>query len=159
MADERDRLQRLRDRLWSALAGLGDVTLNGHPEWHWPGILNVSFAGIAAEALLAAMPEIAVSTGSACASAANEPSHVLKTMGCDAFRARGAVRFSLGRFTTVEEVDYTIAAVRAAVGRLRELSPCWEKRRAVSGTVDWTAPSPGLGSAGASPAHLPTLAR
>lgn len=159
MADERDRLQRLRDRLWSALAGLGDVTLNGHPERHWPGILNVSFAGIAAEALLAAMPEIAVSTGSACASAANEPSHVLKTMGCDAFRARGAVRFSLGRFTTVEEIDYTIAAVRAAVGRLRELSPCWEKRRAVSGTVDWTAPSPGLGSAGASPAHLPTLAR
>jgi cysteine desulfurase len=132
----------------AALAGLGDVTLNGHPERHWPGILNVSFAGIAAEALLAAMPEIAISTGSACASAANEPSHVLRAMGCDAFRARGAVRFSLGRFTTVEEIDYTTEAVRAAVGRLRDLSP-FGRTRAASDAVDWAAPSPGTGNSGA----------
>jgi len=159
MADERGRLQRLRDRLWSALAELGGVTLNGHPERHWPGILNVSFAGIAAEALLAAMPDIAVSTGSACASAGDEPSHVLKAMGCDALRARGAVRFSLGRFTTAEEIDYTIAAVRAAVCRLRALSPCWGERRAVPDAIDWAAPSPTPDDAGSTPAHPAPFAR
>lgn len=153
LADERERLQGLRDRLWSALAGLGDVTLNGHPERHWPGILNLSFAGIAAEALVAAMPDIAVATGSACTSAGDEPSHVLKAMGCDAARARGAVRFSLGRFTTAEEIEYTVAAVRAAVRRLRALSPCWGARHAVSDTVDWTAPSPTPNGSGSAPAH------
>ena len=90
------------------------------------GILNVSFIGITAEALLAALPEIAVATGSACTSAGHEPSHVLRAMGRDEFQARGAVRFSLGRFTTVEEIDHVVAAVRAAVDRLRELSPLWE---------------------------------
>jgi cysteine desulfurase len=159
MADERGRLQRLRDRLWTALDGLGDVSLNGHPVRRWPGILNVSFAGIAAEALLAAMPQIAVSTGSACASTGDEPSHVLKAMGCDPLRARGAIRFSFGRFTTVEEIDWTIAAVGAAVIRLRELSPSWENRRTVSNSVDWTAPKHRLGDTDSSPAHLPILAR
>lgn len=141
MADERGRLQQLRDRLWAALLKLGDVTLNGHPEHHWPGILNVSFAGIAAEALLAAVPGIAVSTGSACTSATNEPSHVLRAMGCDARRARAAVRFSLGRFTTAEEIDYTVQAVSTAVNRLRDASPLWKQPG--NGTpflVDWSAP-------------------
>ncbi len=112
-----------RDRLWRALLKLGGVTLNGHPEQNVAGILNLSFAGITAEALLAATPEIAVSTGSACTSAGHEPSHVLRAMGCDARRMRGAVRFSLGRFTTREEIDVAIAAVSMAVQRLRALSP------------------------------------
>ncbi len=125
MAVEQARIGELRDRLWQAFTALGQVALNGHLEQHVPGILNVSFAGITAEALLADVPEIAVSTGSACASAGNEPSHVLRAMGCDAVRGRGAVRFSLGRFTTMEDIDTTAHAVTAAVKRLRELSPLW----------------------------------
>ena len=126
MAVEQARIRDLRDRLWQGLAALGRVELNGHSEQNVAGILNVSFAGIAAEALLAARPEIAVATGSACTSAGHEPSHVLRAMGRDELQARGAVRFSLGRFTTVEEIDHVVVAVRAAVNRLRELSPKWE---------------------------------
>lgn len=139
MAVEQTRIRELRDRLWQGLAGLGEVEVNGHPGRNVAGILNVSFAGIAAEALLAALPEIAVATGSACTSAGNEPSHVLRAMGQDQFQARGAVRFSLGRFTTVEEIDYVIAAVHAAVNRLRELSPLWELQRCGldQRAVDW----------------------
>ena len=120
---EQAQIRKERDRLWRALLKLGGVTLNGHPEQNVAGILNLSFAGITAEALLAATPEIAVSTGSACTSAGHEPSHVLRAMGCDARRMRGAVRFSLGRFTTREEIDVAIAAVSMAVQRLRALSP------------------------------------
>lgn len=142
MGEERERLQRLRDRLWQALAGLGAVTLNGHPEHHWPGILNLSVAGIAAEALLAAVPGIALSTGSACTSANTEASHVLRAMGCDAPRARGAIRFSLGRFTTAAEIDYTIGAITAAVERLRALSPCWVADNATTAApIGWGPPA------------------
>ena len=142
MEAEQARIRRLRDRLWQGLAALGEMDLNGHPEQNMAGILNVSFAGIAAEALLDALPEIALATGSACSSASHEPSHVLRAMGCDAMRMRGAVRFSLGRFTTVEEIDYTIDAVTAAVTRLRELSPVWETRQGSPKyrAVDWAAP-------------------
>jgi cysteine desulfurase len=142
MEAEQIRIRLLRDRLWQGLAALGDVELNGHPERNVAGILNVSFAGIAAEALLDALPEIALATGSACTSASHEPSHVLRAMGCDAMRMRGAVRFSLGRFTTVEEIDYTIDAVTAAVTHLRELSPIWETRQGSPKyrAVDWAAP-------------------
>lgn len=141
MIPEQERVRHLRDRLWRGLADLGEVTLNGHPTRNVAGILNVGFKGVAAEALLAALPEIAVSTGSACASANPAPSHVLRAMGRDALQARGAMRFSLGRFTTVEEIDYAIAAVGVAVNRLRELSPLWEPRRGGLGecAVDWTA--------------------
>lgn len=140
MATEQVRIRELRDRLWRSLTELGDVELNGHPARNVAGILNVSFAGITAEALLAALPEIAVSTGSACASAGGEPSHVLRAMGCGDVRARGAVRFSLGRRTTAEEIAYTAASVRAAVSRLRELSPLWEcHQRGFEATVDWRA--------------------
>ncbi len=143
MKAEQVRIRRLRDRLWQSLASLGKVDLNGHPEQNMSGILNVSFAGIAAEALLDALPEIALATGSACTSTSHEPSHVLRAMGCDVMRMRGAVRFSLGRFTTVEEIDYTINAVTAAVTRLRELSPAWETRQGSPTkyrAVDWAAP-------------------
>ncbi len=141
MAVEQPRIRILRNRLWYALTALGDVQLNGHPDHNIAGILNVSFAGIAAEALLAAIPEIAVSIGSACTSANNEPSHVLRAMGYDPFRARSAVRFSLGRFTTTEEIEYTIKQVGAAVERLRKLSPLWELRQRGldQRAVDWAA--------------------
>ena len=141
MAVEQARIRALRDRLWYALAALGDVLLNGHPDDNVAGILNLSFTGIAAEALLTAIPEIAVATGSACTSAGNEPSHVLRAMGCDAVRARGAVRFSLGRFTTAEEIEYTAQRVSAAIHRLRKLSPLWELRQRGldQRVVDWAA--------------------
>lgn len=141
MADEQARIRHQRDRLWRAWAALEDVVLNGHPERRVAGILNVSFTGLAAEALLAALPDLAVATGSACTSASQESSHVLRAMGCDEFRARGAVRFSLGRYTTDAEVDYTARAVAAAVNRLRELSPLWALRRRGLDhrAVDWTA--------------------
>lgn len=125
MAVEQARIRELRDRLWQAFTALGKVALNGPVEQQIPGILNASFSGITAEALLADLPEIAVSTGSACTSANHESSHVLRAMGCDAVRSRGAVRFSLGRFTTVEDIDTTAHTVTAAVNRLRELSPLW----------------------------------
>ena len=125
MTVETARIAALRDRLWRALADLGEVLRNGDAEHCVAGILNVSFAGITAEALLADLPQLALSTGSACTSAGNEPSHVLRAMGCAARRARGAVRFSLGRFTTVEEIDQAAQAICASVRRLRELSPLW----------------------------------
>lgn len=141
MMSEQERIRHLRDRLWRGLADLGEVNLNGHPTRNVAGILNVGFNGVAAEALMAALPEIAVSTGSACASANPAPSHVLRAMGRDALQARGAVRFSLGRFTTRQEIDHTVAAVTTAVKRLRALSPLWEPR--CGGlrecAVDWTA--------------------
>lgn len=137
MDAEQTRIRQLRDQLWQAFTRLGAVELNGHPQQNVAGILNVSFTGIAAEALLAAVPEIAISMGSACTSASYEPSHVLRAMGIDEIRARGAIRFSLGRFTTVEDINYTVHAVTAAVNRLRELSPLWEDhQRGVKIEVD-----------------------
>lgn len=141
MDAEQTRIRQLRDQLWQAFTGLDAIDLNGHPQQNVAGILNVSFTGIAAEALLAAMPEIAISTGSACTSANHEPSHVLRAMGVDEVQARGAIRFSLGRFTTVEDINYTVHAVTTAVNRLRELSPLWEDhQRGVKTAVDWEAP-------------------
>ncbi len=141
MKEERLRLKKLRNRLLLGLTKLGKITLNGHPTQNWSGILNISFAGITAEALITATPEIAVATGSACTSANIENSHVLRAMGCSATRARGAIRFSVGRFTTNEEVDYTIHVVSAAVRRLRAISPIWEQLcSATHHQVDWSAP-------------------
>ncbi len=140
MASEQARLQQLRDQLWRGVAKPGQIALNGHHARHWPGILNVSFAGLTAEALIAAIPEIAVAAGSACTSATAEPSHVLRAMGCDLPRARGAIRFSLGRFTTTEEIDYTIQSINVAVHRLRELSPLWGQESSVPLNVDWSPP-------------------
>lgn len=137
---EQGRIRQLRDRLWQAFSELGAVEWNGHPQQSVAGILNVSFTGITAEALLAAMPNIAVATGSACTSARHEPSHVLRAMGIDEIQSRAAVRFSLGRFTTIEEIDHVAGVVTAAVNRLRELSPLWEDyQQGVDIEVDWEA--------------------
>lgn len=148
MGIEQTRIRKWRDWLWHGLRDLEGVELNGHPkpEHHSPNILNLSFSGIAAEALLHALPEIALATGSACNSAHHEPSHVLRAMGHDLMRMRSAIRFSLGRFTTAEEIEYTIDAVAAAVTRLRALSPMWEAspgglKQHPEHPVDWAAPS------------------
>jgi len=117
---ESARLVALRERLWAGLSELSAVTLNGHPTERLAGNLNVSFDGIDGEALLVALRDLAVSSGSACTSASFEPSHVLRAIGVSDARAHASLRFGLGRFTTAEEIDFAIATVRAAVVRLRD---------------------------------------
>lgn len=124
-SSEPARLRGLRDRLWTGLSGLPDVFLNGEGGERAPGILNVSFGGVDGEALRAALPELAVSSGSACSSATREPSFVLRSMGRDDQLAGASLRFSLGRLTTTAEIDRVAPMVCAQVRRLRALSPAW----------------------------------
>ncbi len=124
---ESARLRGLRGRLFAGLtAALDGVSLNGPalelPELRLPGNLNVSFAGVDGEALLLHLPEMALSSGSACTSAHPEPSHVLRGLGLDDERVRGSVRFGLGRFNTTDEVDYAIAKVAETITNLRQMS-------------------------------------
>ncbi|MGF1611711.1 MAG: IscS subfamily cysteine desulfurase [Kiloniellales bacterium] len=120
MAGEAARLEALKDKLLGALtAGLEDVTLNGDPQRRIPGNLNLSFAGIEAEALIAALPQLALSTGSACTSTSVEPSYVLRALGLSDEQARTSLRIGLGRFTTEAEVAEAARAIIAAVKRLR----------------------------------------
>ena len=121
LAEEAARLSRLRERMLARLrAGIPDLRLNGHPTERVAGNLNVSFPGIPAEALLAAAPGLALSTGSACSAASVEPSYVLKALGLADEIAGGGVRIGLGRFTTAAEVDYAADTLVATVRRLRE---------------------------------------
>lgn len=122
-AEEAARLRMLRERLWQGIAGLGGVHLNGDPERRVAGVLNVSFEGVEGESLLFALRELAVSSGSACTSASREASYVLRALGRDDQLAQSSLRFSLGRFSTAEEVDFAIGAVREQVNRLRGLGP------------------------------------
>ena len=117
MASEAQRILQLRQRLWVGLQAAGEVYLNGDIEQRLPGNLNISFAGIDAQSLLSALTAIAVSSGSACTSGNIEPSYVLKAIGVSDGLARSALRFSLGRFTTVEEIDFAITEVGRAVSR------------------------------------------
>lgn len=116
---EQARIGALRDRLWAALSALPDVCFNGEGAPRLAGHLNVAFAGVDGEMLLTAMSEVAVSTGSACTSASLEPSYVLKAMGLPDALAHGSVRFSVGRFTTEEDIDRAAQNVTDAVTRLR----------------------------------------
>ena len=121
---EAARLQQLRARLKDGIFGqLDEVYVNGHPTERLPGNLNVSFAHVEGESLMMALKEIAVSSGSACTSAALEPSYVLRALGIPEELAHTAIRFGLGRFNTEEEVDYAIRRVVEEVTRLRALSP------------------------------------
>ena len=125
-ADEAARLIVLRDRLLEGISGrVSEIRLNGHPVDRLPGNLNVSFEGVDGEALMMAMRDVAVSSGSACSSANPEPSHVLLAMGLSDDLARASLRFGLGRFTTSEEVDFAVQEVGGAVGRLRGLGVAW----------------------------------
>ncbi|MFI5314674.1 MAG: cysteine desulfurase family protein, partial [Myxococcota bacterium] len=122
------RLAALRDRLWARLsAELPEIELNGSREHRLPGNLNVSLLGAEGEALLAALPELALSTGSACTSAKREPSHVLRALGASEARALSALRFGIGRSNTETEIDRAAELVVAAARRLRALSPVWEE--------------------------------
>jgi cysteine desulfurase len=133
LADETSSIAALRDRLWRQLLnGLPDTVLNGHASDRLPGTLNASFPYIDADALMLQMPQVAVSTGSACTSASLEPSHVLKAMGLDDDQARSSLRFSLGRFNTTEEIDAVSTAVINGVTRLRAISPAYQLHLAES---------------------------
>jgi cysteine desulfurase len=122
------RLAALRDRLWTRLReSLPELRLNGAPSPRLPGNLNVSFLGVEGEALLAALPELALSSGSACSSAKREPSHVLRALGADEARALSALRFGIGRGTSEAEIDAASDFIVAAVRKLRALSPLWEE--------------------------------
>lgn len=127
MDTEPARLAGLRDRLWHGLSSQLDyLTLNGHPTDRAPSNLNVSFAYVEGESLMMGISEIAVSSGSACTSASLEPSYVLKALGVGDDLAHSSIRFSVGRFNTEPEIDYTIDRVVAAVRKLRAMSPLYE---------------------------------
>ena len=140
MDEEMKRIGALRDRLWKGLSEIEAVHVNGSMEHRAPFNLNVSFAFVEGEALMASCPEIAVSSGSACTSASLEPSYVLRALGIDDELAHSSIRFSLGRFTTEEEIDYTVKLIKEKVAQLREMSPLWEmyKEGVDMKQVKWT---------------------
>ena len=129
MDAENARLLTLRHRLWDGLKGIEQVFLNGDEEHRVAGNLNVSFAYVEGESLIMALKDLAVSSGSACTSASLEPSYVLRAIGREDELAHSSLRFTLGRFSTAEEVDYAVAKIRGQVARLRELSPLWDMYR------------------------------
>jgi cysteine desulfurase len=129
----------LRNRLLKGLEGIEAMTINGDLEQRLPNNLNISFAFVEGESLLMALKDLAVSSGSACTSASLEPSYVLRALGLDDELAHSSIRFSFGRFTTEEEVDYAISQIRGAVEKLREMSPLWDmyKEGIDLNTVEW----------------------
>ncbi len=126
LLSDAQRIEALRERLLAGLEALGDTHLNGHPQRRIAHVLNVSFEGIEGESLIFGMPGLAISTGSACNSATQEPSYVLRALGRSDALAQGSLRFSLGKFSTSEDIDYALRVVTSEVQRLRQLSPTAE---------------------------------
>jgi len=141
MASENERLLKLRDKLWNGLNDMEEVYLNGDLEHRIAGNLNVSFNFVEGESLIMALKDIAVSSGSACTSASLEPSYVLRALGRSDELAHSSIRFTIGRYTTEADVDYTINLVRQAVEKLRQLSPLWDmyKDGIDLNSVQWAA--------------------
>ena len=126
MKAENLEVRRLRDRLLAGLEEIDEVYVNGDMDHRVPHNLNISFNFVEGESLIMAVKDIAVSSGSACTSASLEPSYVLRALGRSDELAHSSIRFSIGRFTTEEDIDYTIALMKSKIGKLRELSPLWE---------------------------------
>jgi len=126
MSSDNERIRALRDQLWSGLSEIPEVYLNGDMHRRVPHNLNVSFNFVEGESLIMAIKEVAVSSGSACTSASLEPSYVLRALGRSDELAHSSIRFTVGRFTTREEIAYTIELLRRKVSRLRDMSPLWE---------------------------------
>jgi cysteine desulfurase len=141
MAAENERIRGLRDRLWKGLSEIEEVHLNGDPEQRIPGNLNVSFNFVEGESLIMGIKEIAVSSGSACTSASLEPSYVLRALGRSDELAHSSIRFTIGRFNTTEEIDFTVDLLKRKIAKLRELSPLWDmyKEGVDLNTVQWAA--------------------
>jgi len=141
MATENERIRMLRDRLWKGLSGMEEVYLNGDMEHRVPHNLNVSFNFVEGESLIMAVKDIAVSSGSACTSASLEPSYVLRALGRNDELAHSSIRFTIGRFTTVEEIDYAVKLLQSKIAKLRDLSPLWDmfKEGVDLNSVQWAA--------------------
>ncbi len=141
MAVENERIRMLRDRLLQGLQTMEEVYVNGDMDHRVPHNLNISFNFVEGESLIMAIKDIAVSSGSACTSASLEPSYVLRALGRSDELAHSSIRFTLGRFTTEEEVDFAIKLLSAKIDKLRDLSPLWEmfKDGVDLNTVQWAA--------------------
>ena len=141
MAAENARILSLRNRLFDGLKDMEEVYVNGDIDQRIAGNINISFNFVEGESLLMALKDLAISSGSACTSASLEPSYVLRALGRNDELAHSSIRFSIGRFTTEEEIDYTIEHVREAVVKLRELSPLWDmyKEGIDLDSIEWAA--------------------
>jgi len=141
MATENERIRMLRDRLLAGFRDLEEVYINGDLEHRVPHNLNVSFNFVEGESLIMGMKELAVSSGSACTSASLEPSYVLRALGRNDELAHSSIRFTLGRFTTQEDIDFAVKLIKERIGKLREMSPLWEmyKDGIDLNTVQWAA--------------------
>ncbi len=141
MAAESERIRALRDKLLAGFKDMEEVYVNGDMQRRIPGNLNISFNFVEGESLIMGIKDVAVSSGSACTSASLEPSYVLRALGRSDELAHSSIRFTIGRFTTEEEIDYAVKLLRAKIGKLRELSPLWEmyKEGVDLNTVQWAA--------------------
>ena len=141
MATENERIRMLRDRLYRGLNTMEEVYVNGDMEARVPHNLNISFNFVEGESLIMAIKDVAVSSGSACTSASLEPSYVLRALGRNDELAHSSIRFTVGRFTTEEEVDYVVELLKSKIGKLRDLSPLWEmyKDGVDLNSIQWAA--------------------
>jgi cysteine desulfurase len=141
MKTENERIRMLRDKLYRGLSSIEEIYVNGDMERRVPHNLNVSFNFVEGESLIMAVKDLAVSSGSACTSASLEPSYVLRALGRSDELAHSSIRFSVGRFTTEEEVDFAVALLKDKVGKLREMSPLWDmfKEGIDLDSVQWAA--------------------
>jgi cysteine desulfurase len=141
MVEETTRIKALRDRLAAGLQQIEEVYINGDMDHRVPHNLNVSFNYVEGESLIMAIKDIAVSSGSACTSASLEPSYVLRALGRSDELAHSSIRFTIGRFTTEAEIDFTIALMKEKVGKLRDLSPLWDmyKDGIDIASIQWSA--------------------
>jgi len=141
MVEENARLLKLRNKLYDGVKDMEEVYVNGDVDQRIAGNINISFNYVEGESLLMALSDLAISSGSACTSASLEPSYVLRALGRNDELAHSSIRFTMGRFTTEEEIDRTIELVRKAVGKLRDLSPLWDmyKEGIDIDSIEWAA--------------------
>ena len=141
MSQDIAHVTAMRDRLWAGLNEMEQVFVNGDFDKRYPGNLNVSFNFVEGESLIMALKDLAVSSGSACTSASLEPSYVLRALGLNDEMAHSSIRFSFGRFTTSEEIDYAIELIQKSIGHLRDMSPLWEmfKDGIDLDSIEWAA--------------------
>ena len=141
MATENERIRMLRDRLLEGIKGMEEVYVNGDMEQRVPHNLNVSFNFVEGESLIMGVKELAVSSGSACTSASLEPSYVLRALGRNDELAHSSIRFTIGRFTTEEDIDFAVKLIRGKIDKLRAMSPLWEmyKEGIDLNSVQWAA--------------------
>ncbi len=141
MEKDAEHALALRNRLWDGIKEMEEVHINGSVDQRVAGNLNVSFAFVEGESLIMSLKDLAVSSGSACTSASLEPSYVLRALGLNDEMAHSSIRFSFGRFTTAEEVDFAIEKIRQAVDKLRDLSPLWDmyKDGVDLSKIEWAA--------------------